>query len=113
MEYINSIYSVVNISVPENETVVVIEPEFIRKVFLLLENTSPRVLGISQLMLVNYVKINNSYMCSNSELHALASSIENRRSYQSAYELNIFQVFESTVRYFLSSTPMAYVRKQC
>ncbi|EFX80396.1 hypothetical protein DAPPUDRAFT_304103 [Daphnia pulex] len=46
-DYISDIYSVVNISVTENEQVVVTEPEFLRKLVRLLDQTSPRVIGMS------------------------------------------------------------------
>lgn len=40
-----NIYSLVNITIPTNERIIVVEPNYIRKLVLLLSHTPPRIIG--------------------------------------------------------------------
>lgn len=44
-KYINDIYSAVNVTVSENEQIIVKEPQFLRKLVRLLDQTSPRIIA--------------------------------------------------------------------
>ena len=41
----NNIYSIVNITIPANERVIIVDMNYVKKLFVLLDTTSARVLG--------------------------------------------------------------------
>lgn len=45
-EYLNMIYSVANVPIPTDERIIVVEVEYVRNLFTLLDKTPPRITGI-------------------------------------------------------------------
>ncbi len=44
-EHLNDIYSVANVSIARDEQIIVIEPDYLKKLVQLLDQTSPRAIG--------------------------------------------------------------------
>jgi hypothetical protein len=53
LEYLNDIYSVANITIPETEQLIVVETDYLKHLVQLLDNTPTRVLGITRFWLVD------------------------------------------------------------
>lgn len=45
-EHLNDIYSVANVSIDRDERIIVIEPDYLKRLVQLLDQTPPRVIGI-------------------------------------------------------------------
>jgi hypothetical protein len=45
LEYLNDIYSVANITIPETEQLIVVETDYLKQLIQLLDKTPTRVLG--------------------------------------------------------------------
>jgi hypothetical protein len=61
-EYINQIYSTVNVSISTNERIIVVEKEYLQNLFAILDRKSTRVVGnndrqilLTSLMTVKYI----------------------------------------------------------
>jgi hypothetical protein len=71
-EYLNKIYSVVDIAIPVTERVIVVETDYLKQFIHLLDQTPPRVLGTRPRYLKKKIKVRANLISIYSQLCPLA-----------------------------------------